>query len=56
MQTYRLLGGERVKKAKQWLAVLLLVVGLGACGDNPGPSDGDPGSNQGSDSDGGLYN
>jgi hypothetical protein len=45
-----------VKTAKRWLAVLLLVVGLGACGDNPGPSDGDPGSNQGTDSDGGLYN
>lgn len=45
-----------MKKLKQWLAVFLLVAGLGACGDNPGPSDGDTGNNQGSDSDGSGYN
>ena len=49
-------GGERMEKVKQLLAVFLLVSGLGACGDNPGPSDGDPESNQGSDTDGSGYN
>jgi hypothetical protein len=42
-------------RIKRWVAVFIVVVGLGACGD-PGPSNGDTGSSQGSDPGGRTYN
>ncbi|MGI8518404.1 MAG: hypothetical protein ACR2ME_08720 [Acidimicrobiia bacterium] len=38
-----------MKRTKSWLAVLVLVLSLGACGDDSNPSGGDS-DNSGSDS------